>query len=145
MVSIYKLENTHKAEWARLWEQYLAFYETQKSSDIFDLTFSRLIKENEECEGYIAFVDGKAAGIVHCIFHLHLWQEERICYLQDLFVDEDYRNCGVARKLIEQVYACADEKNAKNVYWMTQSFNTTARKLYDKIGVETPFIKYARP
>ncbi|MEP3303835.1 MAG: GNAT family N-acetyltransferase, partial [Roseibium sp.] len=30
------------------------------------------------------------------------------------------------------------------VYWMTQEFNTEARKLYDRIATLTPFVKYSR-
>ena len=142
MISIHPLTDSHKESWSRLWKQYLLFYETQKSKEIFDLTFSRLIDANEPCEGYIALMDGNAVGIVHCIYHLHLWQEEKICYLQDLFVDENYRKHGVAQKLIAQIYESADHRNARGVYWLTQDFNITARNLYDKIGVKTPFIKY---
>ena len=39
----------------------------------------------------------------------------------------------------------ADAKGAPSVYWMTQDFNAVGRQLYDRIGVLTPFIKYARP
>ncbi len=31
-----------------------------------------------------------------------------------------------------------------SVYWFTQDFNATARRLYDRIGVATPFIRYNR-
>ena len=142
--SIDRLNNSHKEPWSQLWRKYLAFYKTEKSDEIVDLTFAHLTQDNEECEGYIAFVDGSAAGIVHCIYHLHLWQKEKICYLQDLFVDENYRNHGIASKLISQIYTSADNKKAKGVYWLTQDFNIKARNLYDKIGVKTPFIKYTR-
>jgi len=47
--------------------------------------------------------------------------------------------------LIEAVYKAADDAGAPSVYWMTQEFNTNARKLYDRIGQLTPFIKYQRP
>jgi GNAT superfamily N-acetyltransferase len=144
MISIHTLADSHKEAWSRLWKQYLLFYEVKRSKEIFDLTFLRLINKNETCKGYIAFIDGNAVGIVHCIYHLHLWQKEEICYLQDLFVDENYRKHGVARKLISQVYECADNKNAKGVYWLTQDFNIPARNLYDEIGIKTPFIKYTR-
>ncbi len=144
MIAIHALTDCHKDSWSRLWKQYLAFYKVARSNTVFDLTFSRLIDEDAECEGYIAYIDGNAVGIVHCIYHLHLWQQEKICYLQDLFVDKNYRKHGVASKLISQIYARADEKNAKGVYWLTQDFNIAARNLYDKIGYKTPFIKYAR-
>ena len=144
MITLEKLTASHQDAWAGLWTQYLAFYETARSQEIFDLTFARLIDDTHDCEAYIAFVDEDAAGIVHCIFHLHLWQKEKICYLQDLFVAPPYRKHGVARALIAQIYASADAKGAKGVYWLTQDFNAPARRLYDRIGTKTPFIKYAR-
>mgnify|MGYP002622223755 FL=1 len=55
------------------------------------------------------------------------------------------RGRGVGRALIQAVYDAADAAGAPSVYWLTQDFNAEARKLYDRIGVVTPFIKYARP
>ena len=54
------------------------------------------------------------------------------------------RGQGVGRKLIEAVYSAADDAGSPSVYWMTQDFNTEARKLYDRIGKLSPFIKYER-
>jgi GNAT superfamily N-acetyltransferase len=51
---------------------------------------------------------------------------------------------GVGRALIETVYADADAEGRPNVYWMTQTGNATARRLYDRIGVATDFMKYSR-
>lgn len=51
----------------------------------------------------------------------------------------------IGHKLIEAVYAQADTDGCPAVYWLTQDFNAEARKLYDRVGVLTPFIKYARP
>jgi GNAT superfamily N-acetyltransferase len=66
-----------------------------------------------------------------------------VTYLQDLYVAPEAR--GPARAaLIEAVYAAADAAGRPNVYWLTQEFNTTARRLYDRIGTATPFIKYQR-
>jgi GNAT superfamily N-acetyltransferase len=82
---------------------------------------------------------------VHYLFHRHGWKIENTCYLQDLFTAPDARGRGVARALIEAVYTEADRQGAPVVYWLTQDFNHTARALYDKVAVKTPFIKYQRP
>jgi GNAT superfamily N-acetyltransferase len=65
-------------------------------------------------------------------------------YLQDLYADPDMRGKGVGRALIETVYDDADRAARPNVYWMTQTGNATARRLYDRIGVATDFMKYSR-
>jgi GNAT superfamily N-acetyltransferase len=83
-------------------------------------------------------------GLVHYIYHAHNWKVDEVCYLQDLYADPAARGAGVGRKLIEAVYAAADADGRPSVYWMTQDFNDTARKLYDRIATLTPFIKYAR-
>ena len=54
------------------------------------------------------------------------------------------RGTGVGRALIEAVYAAADAEGAPNVYWTTQHFNEVGRRLYDRVGRRTPFIKYER-
>ncbi len=94
--------------------------------------------------GLIATLGGKPVGLVHYLFHRHGWRIENVCYLQDLYADPDVRGTGIGRALIEAVYAAADREGCPNVYWLTQDFNETARKLYDRIGKLTPFIKYSR-
>jgi GNAT superfamily N-acetyltransferase len=66
------------------------------------------------------------------------------CYLQDLYVVPETRGQGLGAALINHVYAAADERGAAEVYWHTQEFNATARRLYDRIGRLTPFIQYRR-
>ena len=55
MITLEKLTASHQEAWAGLWAQYLAFYETTRDQDIFDLTFARLIDDTHDCEAYIAF------------------------------------------------------------------------------------------
>jgi GNAT superfamily N-acetyltransferase len=139
------LEVADETNWRRLWSQYLEFYETTLAPEVYDCTFSRLVSPDEEdCEAHIALLNEQALGIVHCVFHIHLWELEKVCYLHDLFTVAEARNKGVGRALIEAVYRNADSKGVQTVYWMTQEFNNTARHLYDKIGKRTPFIEYKR-
>lgn len=135
-----------KPQWRELWRAYLAFYETELPDEVYDVTFERLLGDDpHDFHGLIAEVDGVPVGLTHYLFHRHGWKIENVCYLQDLYATPDVRGKGVGRALIESVYAEADKAGAPGVYWLTQDFNTTARRLYDRIGTVTPFIKYARP
>ena len=67
-----------------------------------------------------------------------------MCYLQDLFTAPDARGRGVARALIEAVYAAADAAGTPAVYWLTAEDNYAGRMLYDRVAVKTPFIRYRR-
>lgn len=140
------IEAADEPEWRRLWTGYLAFYETTVPEEVYRSTFDRILRGGEyEPRGFIALRDGQAIGLVHYFFHRHCWRIENVCYLQDLYADPASRGNGVGRALIEAVYAAADEAGCPSVYWTTQEFNRTARRLYDRIGRLTPFVKYQRP
>jgi GNAT superfamily N-acetyltransferase len=144
-VLVRPLRASDRQEWARLWKAYLAYYETSRPAEIYDIYFARLLGEDpRDYSGLIAEVNGRPVGLAHYLFHRHGWSVENTCYLQDLYTDPDVRGRGVGRALIEAVYAAADTAGAPSVYWLTQDFNTTARRLYDRIGLKTPFIKYIR-
>lgn len=85
-----------------------------------------------------------AVGLVHVIVHSHGWQVAPVTYLQDLFAVPEARGLGVGRALIETVYTDAEANGRPSVYWLTQEGNATARRLYDRIGHATDFIKYTR-
>ncbi|SMX22431.1 GNAT family N-acetyltransferase [Boseongicola aestuarii] len=146
MTHVRPLTTHDKPEWTRLWRAYLAFYETELPQQVYDTTFGRLLGDDpHDFHGLIAEVDGKPVGLTHYLFHRHGWKIENTCYLQDLYADPEVRGQGVGRALIEAVYEAADAAGAPSVYWLTQDFNAEARKLYDRVGKLTPFIKYARP
>lgn len=134
-----------EADWRRLWRGYLDYYETELPEEVYSTTFVRLLSGGKgEYRGLIADLSGKPVGLAHYLLHRTCWSVNDTCYLQDLFADPAVRGKGVGRALIEAVYAAADAEGAASVYWMTQDFNTTARRLYDRIGVKTPFIEYNR-
>lgn len=132
--------------WCALWKGYLAFYKTEVGPEMYETSFTRMLSDDDgEFNGLVAETsDGVLVGLVHYLFHRHGWKIEKICYLQDLFVSPEARGMGAGRALIEGVYGKADEAGCPTVYWNTQDFNHEARKLYDKIGRKTPFIKYTR-
>lgn len=144
-LTIRPLAAEDEAAWRALWADYLAFYETAVPDAVRDIAFARLLSgDPHEFRGLIAEVDGARAGLAHYLFHRHGWRIEPVCYLQDLYVAPDARGRGVGRALIEAVYAAADAVGAPAVYWLTQHFNAPARRLYDRVGSLTPFVKYAR-
>lgn len=132
-----------RPRWRVLWEGYLTFYEARIDDANTAVLWERLLAPDADPRGLAALDDdGTMIGIVHYMFHPTCWTVRDKCYLQDLFVDPDYRVGGAGRALIEAVYEQARQKNASEVYWMTQHFNSVARVLYDRVGEVTPFVKY---
>ena len=136
-----------EAVWRKLWTGYLEYCESSVPEAVYAATFARLLDPARTTQQAFLAVgdDDNPFGLVHYIYHPHNWRIEDVCYLQDLYAAPDMRRKGVGRALIEAVYGAADANGTPSVYWMTQDFNTEARKLYDRIATLTPFIKYQRP
>lgn len=144
-VTIRPLEAADRAAWDPLWQGYLAFYKTDLDPAVTDVTWARLLDAAEDMHCLVAENgSGAMTGIVHYLYHRVTWAIADRCYLEDLFVAESARGTGVGRALIEAVYAAADVRGADQVYWLTQDFNEDGRRLYDRVGRLTPFIKYQR-
>ena len=144
-ITIRHVQKDDFEQWNALWQGYLEFYESSVADKVTKTTFARLC--DPECHEQNAFVaerEGILLGFVHYIYHAHNWHLKQVTYLQDLFALPEARGLGLGRALIEAVYQSADANGTPTVYWMTQDFNADARKLYDRIGSLTPFIKYAR-
>lgn len=130
--------------WAGLWRDYLTFYGTARDEDAYDAAFAQLMSDDPASfRGRIAWRDGDAVGLVHWVWHPHMWNATGTVYLQDLFVAPRARGGGIATRLIQAVYADADARGAASVYWHTQ-YGNPARVLYDRMGERSDFVKYQR-
>jgi GNAT superfamily N-acetyltransferase len=139
------LAESDRKAWLPLWQGYLTFYEASVADEVTAETWRRLIDPHGAIHGFGAVDDGgRLIGFVHYLFHPVTWTTSDRCYLEDLFVTPDARGTGAGRALIEAVYEAADAAGANQVYWLTAGDNATARRLYDRIGRLTPFIKYQR-
>lgn len=122
-LTVRPLSHDDEDEWRRLWTLYLRYYESSVEELVYKTTFARLLSgnDNEFC-GLIAELDGRAVGLTHYLFHRHCWRVGNVCYLQDLVVETEVRGQSIGRALIE-----------------------AGRRVYDRVGELTPFIRYDRP
>ncbi|QPC85818.1 GNAT family N-acetyltransferase [Mesorhizobium sp. NBSH29] len=143
MITIRPLQKSDHDDWRRLWTDYLTFYEATVSEDVYKRTWKRLFTEGEfEPKGFLALNDDVPAGLVHYLYHRSCWSLVNNCYLQDLYTSAEARGTGIGSALIEAVRDEAGKLGVKNVYWMTNETNATARKLYDRVARRTGFIEY---
>lgn len=131
-------------EWMPLWRAYLEFYETELSDPQSELTFARLTSADEDAvHGALVRDDaGAAVGFVHWLTHPSTWSDGPYCYLEDLFVEPGARGTGVGEALIAHVREWARENGSPKLYWLTQRTNARARRLYDRVAVDTGFVHY---
>ena len=141
---IRQLEQKDRGPWEQLFRAYIRFYQENVPDDVIDLTFQRLVKQEDGFLALVAEQDGRLVGLAHVLFHRSTWSPTVYCYLEDLFVDIDTRRQGLGRALIEMVYREADKRGATRTYWSTKEDNNTARRIYARLAKLSPFVQYRR-
>lgn len=143
------LQATDHAAWLALWQGYVTFYKSTVSDAQTALTWQRLLDPAFNVNGLVAVAadvdvdgDGALLGFTHYLFHPATWAAGDYCYLEDLFVSPAARGTGAGRALINGVKQAAMQRDAAKVYWLTQTHNATARKLYDAVATDTGFMHY---
>lgn len=80
---------------------------------------------------YICEYKDLIIGYIYCFIN----NEKAV--IDALFVEENYRNNGVASKLISLIKEYIKEKNIKNIEISVLSENKSAKSLYTKFGFKT--------
>lgn len=108
-------------------------------------TWTRLMDENYGVYGLCALKNGEMAGLVHYILHPTTGAFEPICYMQDLFVDDNFRKQGIARKMVFALTEIGHKEKWTRLYWLADDNNEAAQALYKNIGVKMNFSLYIQP
>lgn len=129
----------------KLFHQYRQFY-GQHSDVRAEQAFIQQRIERQESIIYIAYFDGEAAGFVQLYPTFSSVSMQRAYILNDLFVDEAFRQKGIAQALIERCFTLCEEQHAKYVKLETASNNIHAQQLYEKMGMtrECTFWSYTK-
>lgn len=141
---IRSIQTHDRKAWEPLWRGYLEFYRASLEPKVTEHTWATLCDPASAVHGIVAEQDGALTGFAHVIIHPTTWATRPTCYLEDLYVAKPWRGQAIARRLIEAVYAFADESGAASVYWLTQEYNAPARSLYDTLAHRTSFVVYRR-
>ena len=135
-----------KQRWRELMKSYAEFYKVEVDDKALAATW-KWIEDTEE-EFWCTLAADNAGEVVgftqYQLMHRSL-SGSRVCYLSDLYVEPAIRGGGVGRALIDHVFQFARSNDIPNVRWLTQDYNTAARKLYDTYGEKSDFILYSFP
>jgi GNAT superfamily N-acetyltransferase len=84
----------------------------------------------------IAEHDGKPAGFAFYFFNYSTWMGRPGIYLEDLFVQPEFRGRGIGKALLRQVAAIAVERGCQRLQWEVLDWNTPAIDFYRAMGAE---------
>jgi GNAT superfamily N-acetyltransferase len=143
MITTGALTETDRVAWENLFAGYNTFYGRTLAPELVDRAW-REFSAGERMHALGARLDGELVGITHFFTHVSTTSAD-VCYLQDLFTAPEARGHGAARALIEAVADWARARGCVRVYWHTQTSNTTARRLYDRVALDKGFMQYQIP
>jgi len=139
---IRKLEKKDKDNWAKLYNGYADFYKVPMNTGILDTLWGWIHDENHDVKGLCFELEGKIVAIAHYRTMPRPIKGQYIGFLDDLFVEPDFRGQKIAQKLINHLNSLSKANNWQGVRWITHTSNKNAKKLYDKIANNTGFELY---
>ncbi len=131
--------------WLPLWQGYLNFLDCKLPDSVTRLTWERFHDPQEKLRCLAAFSNGEMVGFAAYLFHRSTWAVHYYCYLEDLYVSEEWRGQGIGTKLIKSLREIALQHNCTRYYWVTLTENETAQRLYDDLADRTDVIQYRMP
>jgi GNAT superfamily N-acetyltransferase len=90
----------------------------------------------------VAEQDGALAGFAIHLSHPSTWVMNNDCYLEDLYLDAEFRGSGIGRALMDDLIAICRKNGWERLYWHTDEGNVRARKLYDSYVKHDGHVRY---
>jgi GNAT superfamily N-acetyltransferase len=116
----------------------LATYE--RASDAVSATEAGLLRDgfgpNPFYQCLIAEQDGKPAGFALYFFNYSTWMGRPGIYLEDLFVEPEFRGIGIGKALLREVAAIAVAKGCRRMQWEVLDWNTPSIDFYRAMGAK---------
>ena len=139
---IRKLKEKDKENWAKLYNAYADFYKVPINTGVLDTLWGWIHDESHDVKGLCFELKDKIVGIAHYRTMPRPIKGEYIGFLDDLFVEPEFRGQQIAQKLISHLKSLSKANNWGGIRWITHSFNENAKKLYDKIANNKGFELY---
>jgi ribosomal protein S18 acetylase RimI-like enzyme len=144
MVRIVPLAERHRADWERLFAGYAAFYKVAQTPEMRARVWGWIHDPAHEVEALVAEApeDGRAVGLAHFRAFARPLAAAAAGFLDDLFVDPEFRGRRVADALIDRIAEIGRERGWTAIRWLTADDNYRARFLYDRHATRTGWITY---
>ena len=139
---IRKLELNDKENWSKLYNDYADFYKVLMNKGILDTLWGWIQDVTHDVNGICFELEGNIVGIAHYRTMPRPIKGQYIGFLDDLFVEPEFRRQKIAQKLISHLKSLSKANNWDGIRWITHSSNVNAKKLYYKIANNTGFELY---
>jgi GNAT superfamily N-acetyltransferase len=83
----------------------------------------------------LIYYQNQLAGFSLWYFRFSTWKGKRF-YLEDLYINEEFRGLGLGKLLLEECIQEAKRTNCKGMMWQVLEWNHSAIEFYKKYGVK---------
>ncbi|MCB0480232.1 MAG: GNAT family N-acetyltransferase [Flavobacteriales bacterium] len=113
--------------------QELATYEKQPDAVVVteEILMNDGFGANKIFEFFVAELEGKVVGIALYYAKYSTWKG-RCLFLEDIIVEEQYRNRGIGKKLMDEIVKTAEAQKVKRLEWQVLDWNEPSIAFYKK-------------
>lgn len=141
-ITVRAVEQTDFSDWKALYKKYLAYYKAELTEPQLATLWSWFFESEKQMHGNVAIHEHEIIGLVHFREFLRPIKAAAAIFMDDLYVENNYRGRGVARSLIKSVNDYALTTHMPLVRWVTAHDNHDAMRLYDKVATQTQWRIY---
>lgn len=133
MLTVVRATKTNRIDVANLFDQYRVFYKMKSNIQSATKFINDRLSANDSII-YLAKYSDNACGFAQVYPVFSSVAMKPIWILNDLFVNQHFRQKGCAKALMEQVKTEAKEKNIFSIKLATAVTNSKAKKLYESLN-----------
>jgi GNAT superfamily N-acetyltransferase len=94
----------------------------------------RLFGDDPKVFAHVAEHEGGVVGFALWFLTFSTWNGTHGIYLEDLFVDPEYRGHGYGKALLTELTRIADDRGYERVEWAVLTWNEPAIGFYESLG-----------
>ena len=125
-----------------LYKGYADFYKVEMNGKILQTYGIGCMIKVMKLNGLVYEVDGNIVGLAHYRRMPSPLRGQDIGFLDDLFVDPEYRGQRIGEKLINKLKEISQSKGWNLVRWITREDNLRAKLLYNRVSEKTTWDVY---
>lgn len=114
------------------------FAEFEKLAEYCEITESKLSTAMFSDKAYVEGVVGfdEETMIAYALFYKNFssFRGQRGYYLEDIFIDSNYRGIGVGEAMLKKIAQTAKSKGAERIDFQVLDWNAPAIRFYEKLG-----------
>lgn len=139
---IRNIEIKDKEQWKKLYHGYADFYQVTISEQILETIWDWLHNTNHDLNALVYEIDNSIVALAHYRRMPSPLRGKYIGFLDDLYVDPQFRGKKIGEKIIKKLNDISKERNWGLIRWITRNDNHNAKSLYDKVAKKSTWEVY---